>query len=248
MTKFTEAKWNDILTRASNIGTEHGESAATWIEFTDADAARKFVDMLDEGDPEAYDSIPSAPSGQYADDYSPRNLFAELEISEDDETDDGEIWSTYADAFETTAAESVEKRARSIVFDADLDALKELTVWQLSRMAGTSADPDAPNSAGGKFLTAVRDTYVEHVEYKGEDFDPSEDIGDVAHEIADGAPDVYTHTRWMEFVDIAAYHEDISDLMPETGDDLTKAAGVALYMIAERLVYALHAELTGEDN
>jgi hypothetical protein len=248
MTKFTEAEWSDILERAGNIGSDHGGSAATFVEFTDADAARKFVDMLDEGDPEAYDSIPSAPSGQYADDYSPRDLFAELEVSEDDETDDGEIWRTYADAFETTAAESVEKRARSIVFDADLDEIKELTSWQLARMADSAEPDDALDSAGAKFLTAVRDAYVEHVEYKGEDFDPSEDIGDVAHEIADGAPDVYTHTRWMEFVDIAAYHEDISDLMPETGDDLTKAAGVALYMIAERLVYALHAELTGEDN
>jgi hypothetical protein len=247
MTKFSDTEWNDILARASNIGNEQGGNAATWIEFADTDAARKFVDMLNEGDPEAYDSIPSAPSGEYAGDYSPRDLYTELEVSEDAETDDGEIWRTYADAFEATAAEAVEKRARSIVFNADLDALKELTVWQLARMADT-ADPDALDSAGAKFLVHVRDAYVEHVEYKGEDFDPSEDIGDTAHEIADGAPDVYTSTRWAEFVDLAAYQEDVSELMPEAGDDLTGAAGVALYIIAERLIYALHAELTNEDN
>jgi hypothetical protein len=125
MTKFTDAEWNDILERAGNIGSEHGGNAATWVEFADADAARKFVDMLDEGDPEAYDAIPSAPSGEWADDYSPRDLYAELEVSEDDETDDMAVWTAYADAFEATAAEAVEKRARSIVFDADLDA--ELT-------------------------------------------------------------------------------------------------------------------------
>jgi hypothetical protein len=247
MTKFTDTEWDDILARASNIGTEHGGSAATWVEFDDTDSARRFVELLDEGDPEAYDSIPSAPSGEYAGDYSPRDLYVELEISEDDETDDGEIWNAYRDAFETTAAESVEKRARSLVFDADLDAIKELTVWQLTRMADV-ADPNALDSAGAKFLVHVRDAYVEHVEYKGEDFDPSEDIDDTAHEIADGAPDVYTSTRWTEFVDLAAWNEDVSELMPEAGNDLTAAAGVALYMIAERLVYALHSELTGEDN
>jgi len=245
MTKFTDAEWQDILERAGNIGSEHGGSAATWVEFTDADAARKFVELLDEGDPEAYDMVPSAPSGQFADDYSPRDLFAELEVSEDDETDDGEIWRAYADAFETAAAESVEKRARSIVFDADLDEIKEKGDWELARMADCQK---SNGEHGTRFLTAVRDAYVEHVEYKGEDFDPSEDISDTAHEIADGAPDVYTSTRWAEFVDLAAYHEDISDLMPETGDNLTKAAGVALYIIAQRLVYALHAELTDEDN
>jgi hypothetical protein len=247
MTKYTEAEWNDILERAGNIGGEHGGNAATWVEFADAKAARNFVDMLDESDPEAYDMTPTAPSGEYADDYSPRDLYAELEVSEDDETDDMAVWNAYADALETTAAEAVEKRARSIVFDADLDAIKELTVWQLARMADV-ADPDALDSAGTKFLVSVRDAYMEHVEYKGEDFDAAEDIGDTAHEIADGAPDVYTSTRWAEFVDLAAWNEDISELMPEAGNDLTGAAGVALYIIAERLVYALHAELTGEDN
>jgi hypothetical protein len=247
MTKYTEAEWDDILTRAGNIGSEHGGNAATWVEFTDTDATRKFVGMLDEGDPEAYDMTPSAPSGEWADDYSPRDLYAELEISEDDETDDMAVWDAYADAFNTTAAEAVEKRARSIVFDADLNALKELTVWQLSRMADV-ADPDALDSAGAKFLVHVRDAYVEHVEYQGEDFDPSEDINDTAHEITDSAPNVYTSTRWAEFVDLAAWDEDISELMPEAGNDLTGAAGVALYIIAERLVYALHAELTGEDD
>jgi hypothetical protein len=245
MTKFTDTEWDDILARAANIGSEHGGSAATWIEFADADAARNFFNMLDEGDPEAYDSIPSAPSGEYADDYSPRNLYAELEISENDETDDGEIWNAYTDAFETTAAESVEKRARSLVFDADLDEIKEKGDWELARMANCQ---ESNGEHGTRLLKHVRDAYVEHVEYKGEDFDPSEDIGDTAHEIADSAPDVYTSARWAEFVDLAAWNEDVSELMPEAGNDLTGAAGVALYMIAERLVYALHSELTGEDN
>ena len=60
----------------------------------------------------------------------------------------------------------------------------------------------------------------------------------MAHGVADDAPSIYTHQRWQEFVDLAAYLEDPS----EYGIDLTDSeryAGVCLYMIAERLVRAL---------
>jgi hypothetical protein len=93
------------------------------------------------------------------------------------------------------------------------------------------------------FLTSVRDSTVEAIEDgtfvpEGEG---SDDDNGAVHQIADNAPDVYTHTRWKEFVDLAAYLEEpeISDAWPE---DLTEAAGVALFQIAERLVYALLRE------
>jgi hypothetical protein len=68
---------------------------------------------------------------------------------------------------------------------------------------------------------------------------------------------IYTHERWQVFVDLQAYQEDVSEY--GDADDLTNAAGVALYMIAERLVHALATELSdaldadadeedGEDN
>jgi hypothetical protein len=119
------------------------------------------------------------------------------------------------------------------------DEINEYTANVLAVMAGCAA-PDNSETAGAKFLASVRDGAVEawpRTEAGGGD----EDRSDVAHEIADDAPDMYTHTRWLEFVDLCAYNEE-----PETDAwpaNLTDAAAVALYQIADRLVHALFDEL-----
>jgi hypothetical protein len=107
-----------------------------------------------------------------------------------------------------------------------------LTSWQLARLAGC-ADPDSLTSPGALFLDRVEADYIERVA----DGDYDED--DSPHEIADGAVPVYTHDRWTTFVDLGAYEEDTREL-GDDGSDLTQSAAVALYMIAERLVRALH--------
>lgn len=99
------------------------------------------------------------------------------------------------------------------------------------------ASPDNAESAGAEFLVRVRDDTLDLLE-RDDDWhrDTIDDDGSV-HEIADGAPSIYTHTLWKQFVDLAAYFED-----PELGewpDDLNKVAGVALYQIAERLAWAI---------
>lgn len=66
-------------------------------------------------------------------------------------------------------------------------------------------------------------------------------------EIADAAPDVYTHTRWQEFADLGAWQEDPTEIGSD-GSDMTAAAGVCLYMIAERLAWALLGELAEQDD
>ncbi len=67
------ATYEAAMVRASEIGREHGESAATWFE-TDNHAA--ILQMLEDGDPEVYDCLPGPDlSGQWADGYSPRSLF-----------------------------------------------------------------------------------------------------------------------------------------------------------------------------
>lgn len=114
------------------------------------------------------------------------------------------------------------------------DELRQLGQNQLARMAGCG-DPDTADSAGSRFLFSVRDAVADAI-------DNDEMDEDTAHEIADSAPDVYTHQRWLEFVDLAAYQEDVSEYGP-TDDDLTRLAGVALYAIAERLVAALVEEV-----
>jgi hypothetical protein len=124
--------------------------------------------------------------------------------------------------------------------------LDEIKAWRPAVLAGSGlADclcPDADDSAGGKFLADVRDAVVEGIE--AETFDPDSDDRDNYNgeisQIADAAPDIYTHQKWSEFVDLGAYQEE-----PEHGewpDDLDKAASIALYQIAEHLVYGLLRE------
>lgn len=118
----------------------------------------------------------------------------------------------------------------------DINELAELNAFQLASRADCST-PDSFTSAGATFLTHVRDRVVEAIE--GFDGDGKPDYDDIyGHEIADGAPDVYTYTRWAEFVDLGAYNEDPTELGWEDGD-MTAAAGICLYLIAQRLVSAL---------
>ena len=93
-------------------------------------------------------------------------------------------------------------------------------------------------SPGALFLRRVEDDYREAVEAAGDvaDVDP-----DRFGEIAYSAVPTYTHERWQVFADLAAYEEDASELGADASD-LTEAAGVALYMIAERLCHTLHRE------
>lgn len=126
-----------------------------------------------------------------------------------------------------------------------LAEIKDLNAYQLQGIA-ECGDPDGQESEGALFLLRVRDAVVEKWEYaqaNGEEVEPS----DLAHEVADDAPSVYTHTRWKQFVDLAAYQEE-----PETSDewpnDLTEAAAVALYQIAERLALAIIEDLTPDED
>lgn len=147
------------------------------------------------------------------------------------------------------------------------------TTWQLARLA-ECADPDRHDgqgltptpdpatvdpSPGATFLRHVEDGARElydrlRVDYSGDGYDWPDhverwaDYSGGVHEIADGAPDVYTYTRWREFVDLGAWEEDPSELMGGEGSDLTGAAGVALYMIAERLAWALLREWAEDED
>lgn len=108
--------------------------------------------------------------------------------------------------------------------------------------------PDTLESAGAKFLTSVRDALVEAVEsgrIARDGGDGNENVSDVIHEIADGAPDVYTATKWAEFIDLAAYQEDPSELGADAAD-MDNMASVCLYIIAERLCHALLTELAAD--
>lgn len=112
--------------------------------------------------------------------------------------------------------------------------MSEHSIFTLARLA-ECGDPDSSDSPGARFLEYVQDRVNEAREYGELDQDR-------IHEIADGAPDVYTHKLWAEFVDLEAYNEDPTDLGCD-GTNMTQAAAVCLYIIAERLANALIADL-----
>lgn len=108
-------------------------------------------------------------------------------------------------------------------------------VFTLARLADV-ADPDSATSPGGRWLLGIAQDVAERCH--------DEDPHDLAHEVADAAVPVYTAEVFAVLVDLAAYREDVADLV-EDGDDMTRRATVALYAVAERLALALLAEQEG---
>lgn len=100
------------------------------------------------------------------------------------------------------------------------------------------ASPDTLTSPGAEFLEYVQ-------VYANEAIECSEVNEDMASEIADNAPNVYTWTLWQQFTDLAAWQEDIEEFGPT--EDLTYVARMALYQIALRLADALLAEAVDDD-
>lgn len=135
---------------------------------------------------------------------------------------------------------------------------RNFPTWQLSRMAACGepdrADgegqppggPPADPSPGAIFLRDVADSMQEY--HDGDNW-TDYDHDDIPSEIADNA--VYTlesrgtHRKWMAFVDLAAYQEDLSEYGPIDG--LEAAANTALYDIARRLVDGLLEAAVNED-
>lgn len=104
-----------------------------------------------------------------------------------------------------------------------------MNAYELARIADV-ASPDSLTSPGAQWLCAVAGS--------------ASDIADADSltECADALVPVYTHERWQVFVDLCAYRDDLSDAGLTTCDDMTSTAGVALYVIAERLLSALVSE------
>lgn len=119
--------------------------------------------------------------------------------------------------------------------------ISKLTVYSLAGYAGVS-DPDSHDSPGALFLLNVRDAVIEA---KNEGRFGIESFHDVLAEIADNAPNTYTHPMWLEFVDLAAYTEEIEI----SGENMEQNARIALYEIALRLggeLFTLFADVDTE--
>jgi hypothetical protein len=111
------------------------------------------------------------------------------------------------------------------------------------------AGPDTLDSAGAEFLRQVAHEVCEAVDYWVADGVRPADVRDASDkwaEIADVMPDVCTAQRWQEFVDLAAWSEDLENYTTD-GKDMTELAGLALYAIAERLCGVLWQEILEAD-
>jgi hypothetical protein len=122
-----------------------------------------------------------------------------------------------------------------------LSTVREWNPFHLASEAGCPS-PDSADSAGAQFLSSVRDSTIESLDYlfDGDSTDLSEAMqyNGADHDVADSAVPVYTHDLWATFVDLGAYGEDVSDYEPD-GSDIEKIAQLALYVIAERLIHAV---------
>jgi hypothetical protein len=124
--------------------------------------------------------------------------------------------------------------------NAALETIRKYSVYELAELAGCGT-PDDKDSPGGKFLDLIRLDFIEELGRGGFSSDTLRD--DTFSEIADSAPDAYTHTRWQQFIDLCAYVEEF----PPEVTDWTEAAGYVLVEIAHRLLCALWDRYTEND-
>lgn len=94
----------------------------------------------------------------------------------------------------------------------------ELTA--LADMAGTKV-PTRMDSPGAEFLFEVWESF--------EDVDDEDRIA----EVADRCVSIYTYEMWETFLDLAAWEVDVA----MQGVDMTRQAMLALYTIAEQLLW-----------
>ena len=123
-----------------------------------------------------------------------------------------------------------------------------LAPWLLARTVDC-AQPDGHEKEGASFLTCAFTAFECAAE---NDLDVADDDADDIrsaledfdwHERADAAVPVYTHSKWLTFVQLEAYHEDVTEIVDSRNIDGESVANAALYIIADRLFRALAVEL-----
>lgn len=111
--------------------------------------------------------------------------------------------------------------------------------YVLANMTDTGK-PDTNESPGAVWLVHIADA----AEELAEEVRDARDLEDAVHECADQLVPVYTHEMWQVFVDLTAYNEEdesglMAECMADDAADMTRAAMVALYQIAYRLLTSL---------
>lgn len=109
-----------ITNKAKRLGKDHGENAAAWYVQDAIDQTRDTVrasqtvlhGILD-GDPEILDSLPWADlSGQWADGMTPADVYDDLGILPERDSDDMEYIRIYEDSYNDAVVRYVETQCR----------------------------------------------------------------------------------------------------------------------------------------
>lgn len=118
------------------------------------------------------------------------------------------------------------------------------TVFQLAGMVDVS--PSSSASAGGEWLASVAASWLDYE--RSEAIEYGTDLDDAIHAAADSSVPIYYGPRWSVFTDLGAWQlsEEVAEEYGKLPSDMTDAAGVILYWIAERLIRAIESEI-GED-
>lgn len=119
--------------------------------------------------------------------------------------------------------------------------LETRNAYQLANLADVSS-PDAPDSPGALMLLLVQSAVWELLRAESDsDADVLRDM--VGQEIDGVAPSIYTHEKWQQFTDLAAWEEDLSEWVgPGSDYDMDRLSNLALWQIGERLAYRLIEE------
>lgn len=124
MNEISDEAWAALVAQAGEIGTRHGKNAASWWEqhvlggraYGDMKAkARWVLDKLEDCDSDDLNLPTDGMSGEFAAEYGMAELYAELGISEEDDTDDLELVSVYQDAFSGAVESAVAGFAHGIL-------------------------------------------------------------------------------------------------------------------------------------
>jgi hypothetical protein len=111
----TMTTYDEAITKAAEIGREHGTNAASW--FFDGNTATEYyrstLRALEAGDPMVYDQMPAPDlSGEWADGYSVRQLGEDTDsaylVNRDDPDEGTDVPCEVVDAYEFAFSEAVE--------------------------------------------------------------------------------------------------------------------------------------------
>jgi hypothetical protein len=199
---------DELETRAASMGREHGINAASWVfdGNTTGETYRTVLHGIEDGDPAVYDMFrePNL-SGEFADDYSIRDLQSDLGIeidwTRDDTQEASELLDECANAYADAASEAfwheIERLAREHVINARTEKL---------RSAGFSIVYAYRPDEGQDWIA-----WHDRSDYRREDTEPYADLSAVGK-----GPDYYDQSSTLDRSNYRRLREDYPDTFTVT--------------------------------